>query len=229
MEGAPRAAATLANDRPSEAGLVVQDLGRIEYGAALALQEALRQRKIDGDPADHLLQLEHEPVYTLGRGADAADLCGAPDRLAVPFHRVGRGGGATFHGPGQLVTYPIVRLVAGGVQRYVRGLEEVLVAACARLGVPAAPRPGLTGVWVDGAKIASIGIGVRRGITLHGTALNVSTDLSYFDAIVACRGDGLRTTSIARLLGSAPSVSEVGRIVTDCFRERFGYREVVER
>ena len=229
MAGSPGAAA-FANECRS-GGLVVQHLGRIDYATALALQESIRERKIAGDPADHLLQLEHEPVYTLGRGADAADLRGAPERLGVPWYRVGRGGGATFHGPGQLVTYPIVRLAVGGrdVHRYVRGLEEVLVAACARLGISAAPRPGLTGIWVDGEKIASIGIGVRRGVTLHGTALNVSTDLSYFDAIVACRGDGQRTTSIGRLLGCSPSVAETGRILSECFRERFRYPEVVER
>lgn len=232
MIGAAPGAAALREPADGARSLSIQRLGRIEYTAALALQESLLDGKVRGDATDHLLLLEHDPVYTLGRGADADDLRGAPGRLGVPVHRVGRGGGATFHGPGQLVSYPIVRLAPTGrdVHRFVRMLEAVLVSTCARLGIAASVRPGLTGVWVGEAKIGSIGIGVRRGISLHGTALNVATDLSYFDAIVPCRIGGLRTTSVERLLGSAPAIDEVAVIFASCFADLLGYQaDRVER
>src|SRR5499425_805928 len=146
----------------TRARLRVRELGQVAYGEALALQEALVAARAAGESADDvLLLLEHPSVYTLGRGADAADLCGAPERLGVPVYRVGRGGGATFHGPGQLVGYPIVHLRAAGrdVHRYVRTLETALVDTCAEFGVVAEAPAGQTGVWAGGAKIASIGIG----------------------------------------------------------------------
>jgi lipoate-protein ligase B len=212
----------------TRARLRVRELGQVAYGEALALQEALVAARAAGESADDvLLLLEHPPVYTLGRGADAADLCGAPERLGVPVYRVGRGGGATFHGPGQLVGYPIVRLSGGGrdVHRYVRGLEAALVATCERFGVVAAAREGETGVWAGGCKLASIGIGVRRGVTYHGIALNVSTDLSYFAHIVPCRTSGLAVTSLAQILGTPPPLTTVGRVFADCLASRLGSAE----
>lgn len=205
--------------------LQVRHLGRIEYGRALALQETLLAAKIAGDTTDYLLLLEHEAVYTLGRGADEADLSGAPARTGVPVFRVGRGGGATFHGPGQLVGYPIVRLWKNGrdVHRYVRGLEATLIDTCRGLGVVATAPPGLTGVWVGDEKLASIGVGVRRGITWHGVALNVSTDVSYFELITACRLPQLRVTTLERLLGEAPSMDRVADAFTRGFAKVFGY------
>jgi lipoate-protein ligase B len=202
----------------------VRELGCLPYAEALALQEALVAAQAAGQGGDELLLLEHPPVYTLGRGADAADLRGAPERLGVPVYRIGRGGGATYHGPGQLVAYPIVRLHAAGrdVHRYVRLLEAVLVATCAHFGVSAATPAGQTGVWVGADKIASIGIGVRRGIAYHGIALNVATDLSYFAHIVPCRGSGLAVTSLARLLPSPPTVAEAGRVFAERFAEHMG-------
>lgn len=205
--------------------LRVIELGRIDYGRALALQESLIERKVGGDTSDHLLLLEHDPVYTLGRGADEADLMGAPQRLGVPVFRVGRGGGVTFHGPGQLVAYPILRLRRGGrdVHRYVRALEEILIDTCARYGIAASARPGTTGVWVADEKIASIGIGVRRWITFHGLALNVSTDLSYFEHVVPCRVPQLRVTCLSALVGREMTVEEVASELTGCFVRRMGY------
>jgi len=205
--------------------LRVRALGCLAYGEALALQEALvAAAAADAGADDLLLLLEHPPVYTLGRGADAADLCGAPERLGVPVYRVGRGGGATFHGPGQLVGYPIVRLRAGGrdVHRYVRALEAALIATCGRFGVVAAAPGGQTGVWVGGRKLASIGIGVRRGVAYHGVALNVSTDLSYFGHIVPCRTSGLAVTSLAEILGTAPPLSAVGGAFAECLAIELG-------
>jgi lipoyl(octanoyl) transferase len=205
--------------------LVVRDLGMCPYATAQALQEDLVGRRAAGEIEDQLLLLEHSPVYTLGRGADADDLRGADRILGVPVFRVGRGGGVTFHGPGQLVAYPIVMLRRGGrdVHGYVRTLEAVLIGVCAEFGIAAERRAGLTGVWVGGAKIASIGIGVRRWTTFHGVALNVSTDLRFFAHIVPCRMPDVPMTSMAVELGVAPSMATVAERFTGQFRSAFGY------
>ena len=190
--------------------LTVRDLGRCAYHDALALQDELLQRKQAGDDTDYLLVVEHESVYTLGRGADVADLCGADARLGVPVFRVGRGGGVTYHGPGQVVAYPIVALTGHirDIARYVRTLEGALIATCAAFGIAAERRNGAPGAWV-GAEIAAVGVGVRRWIAWHGVALNVSTDLAFFDAIVPCRMPAVRMTSMARILGAAPPLADV--------------------
>jgi lipoate-protein ligase B len=208
-------------ERPT---LHLRQLGRVAYAEALALQEALLAARIDGSGRDELLLLEHPPVYTLGRGADAADLRGAPQRLGVPVYRVGRGGGATFHGPGQLVAYPIVRLRAAGrdVHGYVRTLEAALIATCARFGTTASAPSGQTGIWVGARKIGAIGIGIRRGIAWHGVALHVTTDLSYFDHIVPCRTAGMAVTSLSQVLGWAPPLATVGSVFAECLAARLG-------
>lgn len=204
--------------------LRVRFLGCCDYEDALRLQEALLEAKIAGEGVDELLLLEHPPVYTLGRGADEMDLLGAPGRLGIPVHRVGRGGGATFHGPGQLVAYPIVRLRPSGrdVHRYIRCLEQILIATCARFGVAAATRPGITGVWVGQEKIASIGIGVRRGVAYHGVALNVTTQLDYFCEIVPCRAADTKVTSLQKQTGVSLAVEAVAVAFADCFAAVMG-------
>ncbi len=206
-------------------GLIVRDLGVSAYATALAMQEEVLARKIAGDAPDYLLLLEHPPVYTLGRGADADDLRGAGEIFGVPVFRVSRGGGVTFHGPGQLVAYPIITLHRGGrdVHRYVRMLEDVLIAVCAEFDIVAQRRVGLTGVWVGEAKIASIGVGVRRWTTFHGVALNVSTDLEFFRRIVPCRMPDVRMTSMAVELGSAPPMPAVAASFVRQFKATFGY------
>ena len=205
--------------------LGVRDLGVCPYATALALQEELLARRVAGDIEDQLILLEHPAVYTLGRGADAEDLRGADQILGVPVFRVSRGGGVTFHGPGQLVAYPIITLRRGGrdVHRYVRTLEEVLIGVCGDFGIAAARRDGLTGVWVGDAKIASIGVGVRRWTTFHGIALNVSTDLRFFAHVVPCRMPDVRMTSMAVELGTAPSMTAVAARFEERFRAAFGY------
>lgn len=208
--------------------LRVRFLGRVRYAQALAMQEELIAAKIAGDDRDDLLLLEHEAVYTLGRSANAADLLDAPVETGAPVFRIGRGGGVTFHGPGQLVGYPIVHLrPSRDVHRYIRMLERSLTATCAELGVDAGVRPGETGVWVGEEKIASIGIGVRHGIAFHGVALNVDTDLTYFDRIVPCRSAALRMTSLERRLGVAPPLELVAHRFGKCFAACFSSRDAV--
>ena len=183
-------------------------LGRLPYAQALALQDDLVARKL-ADPAapDTLLLLEHDPVYTIGRTPDHSSLRD-PAALPHPLIVTGRGGQATYHGPGQLIGYPILDLRPRGqdLHRYLRALEEMLLAICAQLGVPAGRRPGLTGVWVGEKKIASIGIGVRRWISLHGFALNVGGDLTPYRAITPCGIAAVEMTSLERETGRVISV-----------------------
>ncbi|HUI25656.1 MAG TPA: lipoyl(octanoyl) transferase LipB [Candidatus Kryptonia bacterium] len=210
--------------------LVVRNLGRVDYARVLTLQNELHAARMEARVPDQLLLVEHEPVYTLGRGADSADLCGADVRLGVPVFRVSRGGGVTFHGPGQLVAYPIVELTKAerDVHRYLRRLEDVIIATCADFGVTAHRHPNRTGVWLGDAKIASIGVGLRRWVTFHGAALNVTTDLSYFDAVVPCRMPGLQVTSLARACDTAPTVQTVGKALAARFCEVFDVNDVEE-
>lgn len=205
--------------------LIVRRLGRIEYGRALALQEDLVAARLSAGGGDHLLLLEHDPVYTLGRGARAEDLLGADARLGVPVFRIGRGGGVTYHGPGQLVAYPILALAAQGrdVHRYVRRLEAAIVAFLGGFGVEGETRPGYTGVWVRERKIASIGVGVRRWVSFHGVAVNVAPDLAYFRAIVPCAMPEVSMTSIETEIGRAPSMASAADAFEGCFRAEFGY------
>ncbi len=176
------------------------------YGEALALQRDLAQRRIDGSQRqDLLLLVEHPPVVTLGRGSHADNVV-APkeflDAKGVELHEVERGGDVTYHGPGQLVGYPIfdLREHRQDLHWFLRALEDVLISALAHFGVPGERRPGYTGVWTAGRKIASIGIHVRQWVTWHGFALNVLTDLSYFDLIVPCGIPNVTMTSIQKEL-----------------------------
>jgi len=205
--------------------LRVARCGRVPYEIALAWQEALVARRLDGGP-DVLLVLEHPPVYTLGRGADARFL-GAAAEGDIPVVRVGRGGQVTYHGPGQLVGYPIVGLrdLRPDVRWYVRGLEEVLISALADLGIAAERRPGLTGVWVGQRKIGSIGVAIRRWVTWHGFALNVAPDVSGFAAITPCGIDGVVMTSVARE-GGPSDLGTVAGLVVRRFVRQFGYATV---
>lgn len=196
--------------------------GRIGYEQALAWQEALVARRIAGGP-DVLLLLEHPPVYTLGRGADPRHL-GAAVGGGVPVVRAQRGGQVTYHGPGQLVGYPILGLRdhRPDVRWYVRSLEDVLIGALADLRIGARRRSGLTGVWVGERKIASIGVAIRRWVTWHGFALNVGADLAAFDAITPCGIAGVEMTSVARETGRG-QVGEVLPLVLARFLTAFGF------
>ncbi len=198
-------------------------LGTVDYQQALELQEALAALRQAGAIGDTLLLLEHPHVYTLGRGADQRFLLAPPP--GVPVHRVSRGGQVTYHGPGQLVGYPILKLegAARDVHQYVRALELVIIETLRAYAIGAQRREKLTGVWVEERKIASIGIGIRRWVTLHGFALNVNSDLSFFERIVPCGIQGCRMTSIAREGRAEASTAGAAQIVAQRFAEVFSY------
>ncbi|MEM6558941.1 MAG: lipoyl(octanoyl) transferase LipB [Myxococcota bacterium] len=194
--------------------LRVETIDRIDYGPMHELQR-LRQRKvIDGHAEDTLYLLEHEPVLTLGKNSGSGHILASAEELerrGVALHETGRGGDVTFHGPGQLVGYPIVALQPGerDIRRFVWNVEEILLRTCADFGVQADRVDGLRGIWVGYNKIGAIGIRVARWTTMHGFALNVSTDLSFFDLIVPCGIEGRGVTSLANELAVAPSIDAV--------------------
>ena len=191
--------------------LAIRWLGRVAFADALAMQEKLvAEKRADHSLGDELLLLEHEPVYTIGRTPDQSSLRDVA-HLPHPLFPINRGGQATYHGPGQLIGYPIIDLRQCGqdLHRYLRWLEALLVETLAEVGIAATSRPGLTGVWIDDRKIASIGVGVRHWITMHGFALNVCGDLAPFDQIVPCGIANVTMTSIARETGTERPVSEI--------------------
>jgi lipoyl(octanoyl) transferase len=194
--------------------LAARWLGRMEFAEALALQEGIVARKrADRSAADELLLLEHEPVYTIGRAPDQSSLLGSA-HLPHPLFPINRGGQATYHGPGQLMGYPIVDLRRCGqdLHRYLRWLEQLLIDLLAQYKIPATQRDGLTGVWVNERKIASIGVGVRHWITMHGFALNVCGDLSPFNKIVPCGISNVTMTSMELEAGKSFSVVDVAAV-----------------
>jgi lipoate-protein ligase B len=196
------------------------DLGRRGYGEALELQRAVARARISGEiEQDVLLLVEHPPVVTLGRASKDAHLLASRPLLAdrgVEVHEVERGGDVTFHGPGQLVGYPIIDLKRHrqDLHWYLRQVEASLIASLDDLGIPAERVAGYTGVWTKGRKIASIGVHARDWVTWHGFALNVSTELSFFDLIVPCGIPDVTMTSVERELGRHVPLREVGEIVT---------------
>lgn len=200
-------------------------LGRIGYAEALALQEELvRQKRADDSLDDELLLLEHEPVYTIGRTPDQSSLRGAA-HLPHPLFPINRGGQATYHGPGQLVGYPIIDLHqhVQDLHRYLRWIEDTLIALLDSLSIQGQTRPGLTGVWVEERKIASIGVGVKQWITMHGFALNVCGDLSAFDHITPCGIMNVVMTSIEKESGTTWSVEQVARRAGELFVRRLDH------
>ena len=214
--------------------LHVEWLGRMAYAPALARQEALAAQKIaepDTTP-DTLLLLEHEPVYTIGRTPDRSSLAAAAD-LPFPVETVHRGGQATYHGPGQLVGYPILDLGRRGkdLHVYLRFLEQTLIAALALHGVAGERREGLTGVWVGERKIASIGVGVRRWVTLHGFAINVvgGPALTPFGSITPCGLTGVRMTAVESEAGRFISVEGFARTVGEIFSHRLDSGDMTPR
>jgi lipoate-protein ligase B len=202
-------------------------LGRMGYGEALKLQRERAAARIRGEVQDCLLLVEHPPVITLGRGANREHLPSDEQFLktrGIEVWEIERGGDVTFHGLGQLVGYPVVDLAHYGkdLHRFMRNLEEVLIRTLDAYHIRAGRSPGQTGVWVEGAKIASLGLHVSRWVTWHGFALNVSTDLSFFDLIVSCGIQGVRMTSMTVLLGTKVPIQKVAELVALEFGQVFG-------
>ncbi len=209
--------------------LEVLRLGRKLYSEVWEYQKVLvAQRKQQLIP-DTLILVEHEPVYTLGRNGDEDHLLQSR-RREIPVFRVERGGNITYHGPGQLVAYPILDLHGHrlSISWYMRALEEVLIRTTAHFGLTAVRREGVTGVWVDDQKIASLGVRMTRWVSMHGFALNVNTDLSYFDGIIPCGIFECGVTSIERLIGAKQSLNAVETVVENQFREIFSFERKVK-
>lgn len=212
--------------------LEVTRLGVVEYEDGLELMDELREKVTRGELPDQLLLLEHPPVVTVGRNAGDGHLLLSPDALArrgIGFFRTGRGGDVTFHGPGQIVGYPILDLSPDrrDVRRYVRDLEEAIIRTLADFSIGSGRIEGLTGVWVGDLKVAAIGVRISRWVTSHGFAFNVSTDLSYFDTIVPCGIRERGVTSVSKLLGRDVALDEVRRPLAAHLAEVFD-REPVQ-
>jgi len=208
---------------------VVRWLGRVPYGEAARLLDGLVESRRKGRAPDTLLLLEHPHVITLGVRVrqDRSHIVASPEELSargVTVHESGRGGDVTYHGPGQLVGYPIFDLAPDrrDLHRYVRDVEEALIRALARFAIRAGRIQGLTGVWVGDEKVAAIGVRISRWITSHGFALNVSADLDYFGLIVPCGIRDRGVTSMSRLLGRVVTVDEAAGPVSEAVADVFG-------
>jgi lipoyl(octanoyl) transferase len=203
--------------------LDVRRMGRVAYAESLALQRSLVEERRAGRIGDVLLLVEHPHVLTVGTRGDGgrSHILSSPGALAargIEVHETGRGGDITYHGPGQVVGYPIFDLKPDrcDVHRYVRDLEEILIRVAADFGIAASRVPGLTGIWVGDDKLAAIGVRIARWVTSHGFALNVTTDLAFFDLIVPCGIRGRGVTSLARLGVSATPAQVEDRVIARC-------------
>ncbi len=202
-------------------------LGTVGYERALGLQRRLAKQIGDGTRPNTLLLLEHPPVYTKGRLGRLDHLLLGSKELAakgIGFHETDRGGQITYHGPGQLVAYPVVDLRPwGGPLKYVRTLERVIIATLKDFGISAEVVEGLTGVWAGNAKVAAIGVKISRGVAYHGLSINVNTNLSYYDHIVPCGIDDCTATSMAKLLGQPVDMEEVQYSLIYHFGRNMGF------
>ena len=202
------------------------DLGVIDYPTASALQKRLVESRQRGTTTDILLFVEHPHVYTLGRSGKEANVLAPQD---VPVYRASRGGDVTYHGPGQLVAYPIIDLrskLRKSVHRYLIKLESTAIKTLADYGLEGTRRPPYTGIWIEDRKIAAIGIAVHRGITFHGLALNVNPDLTFFERIVPCGLNWAGVTSMTEMLGAEQSTQRVRDSFLRNFAEIFGYTDI---
>jgi lipoyl(octanoyl) transferase len=209
-----------------EKQLEVRRLGRVAYAYALELQKELETEVIAKRELDHLLLLEHPHVFTLGRRSKTDGVLATVEllqKLGIDVFEINRGGRVTYHGIGQIVGYPVISLSPGreDVHRYVRDIEEVLIRTMADFGINAFRIEGLTGVHTSEGKVAAIGVHIKRWVTTHGFALNVNTDLSYYNWIIACEGEPV--TSMERILGREVDMAEVEDRIIENFRDVFGY------
>lgn len=210
--------------RSTPAAILFEVARPVAFTTAWDWQRQLQARLLaDPGGAEALLVLQHEPCYTLGRGADPAHLRFDPARPPLPLHRIDRGGEVTHHAPGQLVLYPVLNLQRHGadLHRYLRSLEQVVIDLLAELGLQGERIPGLTGVWLEGRKLAAIGVGARRWISQHGLALNVDCSLEGFRAITPC---GIADRPVGRLVDWRPQLTAAGiqPLLVQVFARRFG-------
>jgi lipoyl(octanoyl) transferase len=209
-----------------EKQLEVRRLGRVAYGVALELQSDLEAEVIAQRKRDYLLLLEHPHVFTLGRRSNTGGVLATAEllqKLGIEVFEINRGGRVTYHGIGQVVGYPVVSLSPDreDVHRYVRDIEEVLIRTMADFGIEAFRIEGLTGVHTSDGKVAAIGVHIKRWVTTHGFALNVNTDLSYYNWIIACEGEPV--TSMDRILGREVDMAAVEKSIVENFKEVFEY------
>jgi lipoate-protein ligase B len=205
----------------------VRDCGRLGYNEALVMQASLAESRAAGNVPDTILILEHDPVITLGTNKASNMLRKRPDIIEAAGVRIvesGRGGGATAHNPGQLVCYPVLGLRSRGLgpSEYIRALESAGIDFLRLLGVTAGQRKGLPGLWAGGEKIASVGVRITRGVSLHGMALNICNDLGIFDLIVPCGLSDVRMTSVMKVTGRIPSMTAARRLLARVMGEYFG-------
>ena len=211
--------------------LLYSDLETIDYKEAWDLQKDIFELRYKKEIPDVLFLLEHPHTYTLGRIADKAHLIGSQEYLDqnhISVYEIDRGGDITYHGPGQIVGYPIIDLNQWqkDTHKYLRGLEEIIINTCAEYGVTAIRDPRYTGVWVDNRKIAAIGIKVSRWITMHGFAFNINSDLSFFNGIIPCGIFNKEVTSLSKELNRKIDLLEVKTKLVNNFRQFFGYNSV---
>lgn len=207
------------------------DLGLIDYKEAWDLQKEIHGLRSDGKSNDVLFLLEHPHTYTLGKVADKKNLIGSEeylDKNKISVYDIDRGGDITYHGPGQIVGYPIIDLQEWEMDthKYLRGLEEVIIKTCAEYGVEGTRNPKYTGVWIEDRKIAAIGIKVSRWITMHGFAFNINTDLDFFKGIIPCGITDKDVTSLSRETGRSVELAEVKEKLTLNFKAIFGYNKM---
>ena len=202
--------------------ILVQNIGRKSYKAVWDLQKEMQQQRIKGDIEDTLILVEHDPVYTLGKNANEDHLLQSRDQ-SVDVFNIERGGDITFHGPGQLVVYPILDLsnYKKSVSWYMRTLEQVLIDTLIEFKIIAQRNEGLTGVWVGDEKIAALGVRISRWVTMHGFALNVNPDLSFYDGIIPCGIFDHGVTSMEQLLGETQNNDNVKNMVIEKFNKCF--------
>lgn len=210
------------------------DLGLIDYQEAWDLQKDIFNRRHHGEIEDTFFLLEHPHTYTLGKVAEKENLISSESQLkelGVSVYEIDRGGDITYHGPGQIVGYPIIKLSdwKEDTHQYLRGLEEVIIRTCAEYGLTAGRNPKYTGVWIGERKIAAIGIKVSRWITMHGFAFNINTDLSYFGGIIPCGIKDKDVTSLQRELDKEINLGEVKNILIEKFAEIFEYDSFLEK
>ena len=201
-------------------------LGTVDYAEAHRLQEALQGKRVRREVGDIVLLLEHPPVLTMGRSANAQHVLAAPEILAargVQVHEVGRGGDVTYHGPGQLVAYPIIDLKPDrkDVRKYVASLEETMIRTCSNFGLAAGRVEGLNGAWIGDRKVGAVGVRISRWVTMHGLALNVNSDLRQFEMIVPCGIQDKGVTSLSAELGRTVHVGDVFEPLAQHFAELY--------